>query len=242
MKDQNRKSSLSSGILLLTIGGIFTAIGIAVTVIVIGGLIKIRIGDVGVSVFMPIFMILALLGFGITALIIGGKKIYSRIRQSTTYRYGKESTATITDYKTASFGRGGNTRKRYALVLSCDDGKTFTTDYLYDVNEFYYLKKLKNVNVKTDGNFLIVCESFPKDIYKVDSKYGIELEFYKQKPVKILLILWVAFVLTAFIFLIASFFIRNSTVTTAAIITLFTVHFPFAVPLSIFLIRFIRKK
>lgn len=158
MKNRNRKSSLSSGILLLTIGGIFTAIGIAMTVIVISGLIKIGIGDIGPGILMPIAMISALLGFGITGLVMGSRQVYSRTRQSITYRYGKESTATIIDYKSASFGRGGNTRIRYALILFYDNVKAFTTDYLYDVNEFNYLKKLKNVNVKTNGNFLTVCE------------------------------------------------------------------------------------
>ena len=46
MKNKNRKSSLSSGILLFTLGGIFTAIGITMTVIVIRGLIK-SASDVG---------------------------------------------------------------------------------------------------------------------------------------------------------------------------------------------------
>lgn len=241
MKNKNRKSSLSSGILLFTLGGIFTAIGITMTVIVIRGLIK-SASDVGAGILLPIVMILALLGFGITALVMGGKQIYSRIRQSITYRHGKENTATIINYKTASFGRGGNTRRRYALVLSYDDGKTFKTDYLYDVNEFNYLKKLKDVSVKTSGKFLTVCEPFPKNIYKVDSNYGIELEFYRQKPVKILLILWRAFFLVAFIFLIISFFIKNSSVTTAAIITIFAVNFPFVIPLSIYLIQWIIRK
>ncbi len=178
MKNKNRKSSLSSGILLFTLGGIFTAIGITMTVIVIRGLIK-SASDVGAGILLPIVMILALLGFGITALVMGGKQIYSRIRQSITYRHGKENTATIINYKTASFGRGGNTRRRYALVLSY---------------------------------------------------------------VKILLILWRTFFLVAFIFLIISFFIKNSSVTTAAIITIFAVNFPFVIPLSIYLIQWIIRK
>ena len=83
MKNKNRKSSLSSGILLFTLGGIFNAIGITMTVIVIRGLIK-SASDVGAGILLPIVMILALLGFGITALVMGGKQIYSRIRQSIT--------------------------------------------------------------------------------------------------------------------------------------------------------------
>ena len=56
MKNKNRKSSLSSGILLFTLGGIFTAIGITMTVIVIRGLIK-STSDVGAGILLPIVMI-----------------------------------------------------------------------------------------------------------------------------------------------------------------------------------------
>lgn len=246
MKNENRKTSLSTGIFLLTIGGIFTALGIAFTVIVIKGLIKEGFRDIGAGILMPTAMILALLGFGTTALVMGGKQVYLRIKQSRTFRRGEYSTAKMVDYKRASFDKGGNTRFRYALVLSYKVGgenKTFTTDYLFDVNEFKYLKTLDRIKIRTNGNFAVVCENFPKNIYKVDSYYGIELAFFRQKPVAVLLRLWLVFFLAAFIFLIASFFIKNSAVSTAAITVLFAVHFPFVIPLAIYLIKwFCRKK
>lgn len=244
MKNSNRKSSLSSGILLFTVGSIFTAIGVALIVITIKGIIEYGLSMIGVGIVMPIIFILAFFGFGITALTMGGKQIYFRIRQRITYNQGKEIIAQIVDYKSASFSKGHNLRKRYALILEYkEDGenKTFTTDYLYDVNEFRYLKELDSIKVKVDSNFVTVCESFPKDIYKVDSTYGIEVEFFKQKPVTVLIRLWMIFFIVAFMFLIISFFVRNSTVTSVAIISLFSVHFPFAIALAIYLIKWFNR-
>lgn len=245
MKDSNRKSSLSTNILLLICGSVFTALGTAILVIVIKGIVEVGIGAIGIGIIIPIAFILALFGFGITALIMGGKIIYLRIKQNRTYSNGKILTAQITDYKSTSFSKSGNLRIRYALVLSYnDDGenKTFSTDYLYNVNEYRYLKKLKSVKVKINKNFVVICEQFPKDIYEVDSTYGIEKSFYKQKPVKILMRLWVVFFLFALIFLIISFFIKNTTVTTIAIRTIIAIHFPFVIPLAIYLIKWINQK
>ncbi|MDE6189921.1 MAG: hypothetical protein K2G37_06575 [Clostridia bacterium] len=244
MKNSNRKSSLSSGILLVLVGGIFTAIGVALFVIVIKGIVEYGISAIGAGIFMPIIFILAFLGFGITALTMGGKGIYLRVRQSITHVRGKEIIAQIVDCKTASFSKGHNIRIRYALVLAFnEDGedKIFTTDYLYDVNEFRYLKELDGIKVKVDNNFVTVCEPFPKDIYKVDSTYGIEMAFFRQKPVKILLRLWIILFFAAIIFLIASFFIKNSAITLMAIIILFSIHFPFVIPLAIFLIKWFKR-
>lgn len=230
---------------MLIIGSIFTTIGIALFVITIKGIISVGISTIGWGIIMPVILILAFFGFGITALVIGGKKLYARIKQSITYRRGKESTAQIIDYKSASFDKGGNTRKRYALILAYKDNnedKIFTTDYLFDVNEYIYLQKLRNIKVKIDGNFVTVCEPFPNDIYKVDSIYGIEIAFFKQKPVAILTRLWIVFFVAALLFLIASFIIGNSTVTKAAIITIFAVHFPFVIPLAVYLIKWLNRK
>lgn len=245
MKDGNRKSSLTTNILLLICGSVFTALGTAILVIVIKGIVEVGIVAIGIGIMMQIAFILALFGFGITALIMGGKVIYLRIKQNITYNKGKISTAQIVDYKSISHGRSGNLRVRYSLVLSYNydgENKTFTTDYLYDVNEYRYLRKLKNVKIKINKNFVVICEQFPKDIYKVDSTYGIERTFYKQKPVKILMLLWIIFFLFALIFLIISFFIKNTTVTTIAIRTIIAIHFPFVIPLAIYLIKWINQK
>ncbi|MDE6303038.1 MAG: hypothetical protein K2M36_05575, partial [Clostridia bacterium] len=194
MEVKRRNYSIGNIVLFLTIGGVFTALGISLLAITFDGVIKYGIAVIGAGIIMPIILILALLGFGITALVMGGKQIYLWIRGSITLKRGKDATAKIVGHKSASFGKNANTRKRYALVLSYNNGeenKTFTTDYLFDINEFRYLSRLECIKVKIDGNFISVCEPFPKDIYKVDSTYGIELAFYKQKPVAILLRLWV---------------------------------------------------
>ena len=95
MKQSNKKSSVLTGILMFTVGGIFTAVGIAMLVIIIMGIIKVGISEIGVGILMPIAMIVALFGFGITALVMGGKNIYLWIRQSKTYSFGKETTACV---------------------------------------------------------------------------------------------------------------------------------------------------
>ena len=244
MKNSNKKSSLSSGILLFAAGGIFTAIGVALFVMTIKGVAEYGISEIGTGIIMPIIFMLAFFGFGITALTMGGKQIYLRIRQRITYDRGREVIAQMEDYKSASFGKGHNLRIRYALVLVYnEDGenKTFTTDYLYDVNEFGYLKELDCIKIKVDNNFVAVCESFPKDIYTVDSTYGIETAFFKQKPVTVLLRLWAIFFIAAIVFLIVSFFVGNRAITLVAIIIIFSVHFPFVIPLAIYLIKWLTR-
>ncbi len=246
MSKEIKKRNYSVGpiALMLIVGSIFTAIGIALIVITISGLIEHGIGMIGAGIIGSIVFILAFMGFGITALVMGGRQIYRWVRENRTKKYGKESTAKIVDYKSASFSKSANTRIRYALILAYnDDGedKVFTTDYLFDVNEFKYLKGLESVKIKIDGNFVTVCEPFTKDIYKVDSTYGIELEFYKQKPVTILLRLWVVFFFIAFAFLIASLVVWKDLVI-VAIVIVFTIHFPFAIPLAVYLIKWIRRK
>ena len=176
MEVKRRNYSIGTIALLLTVGGVFTALGIALLVITFDGVIKYGIAVIGAGIIMPIVLILALLGFGITALVMGGKQIYLWIRGNITLKRGIDATAKIVGHKSASFGKSTNTRRRYALILSYNNGeedKTFTTDYLFDINEFRYLSRLECIKVKMGGNFIAVCEPFPKDIYKMDSNYGI---------------------------------------------------------------------
>lgn len=244
MVNRNKKS-ISDFVLLLTNGSIFTMLGIAIMGITIDGLIQYDISVIGVGIILPIILTLALLGFGITALVMGGKQITLRIRENKTYTQGKSATAQITGCKSASFSQKRNTRIRYALTLSYNDGekdKIFTTDYLFDVNEFKYLNKLEKIKIKIDGNFVVVCETFPKDIYMLDSNYGVEIAFYKQKPVAVLLRLWAMFFFIALAFLIVSMVTENSTCIQIALIIIFAVHFPFAIPLAIYLIKWFNRK
>ncbi len=243
---KRRRYCVSEIALQLTVGGIFTALGIAISVNAIKGLIKYgTISDLGPAIILPIIIILALMGFGMTALIMGGKQIYLWIRENRTREKGIESLARIIDYKRASFGKRTNTNIRYALVLSYNDGgvdKTFTTDYLFDINEFRYLKELEEVKIKIDGNFVIVSEKFTEEIYKLDSVYGIERAFFKQKFVKILLRVFGILLFASIIFLIASMLLENGTLVKAAMITFGVVNFGCIVPLAVSLIRWMMRK
>lgn len=244
MAGKKRYYSVSTIVLLLTLGGIFTALGIALTAIIIDGFIKVGITELGVGILMPIALICALWGFGIMALVFGGKQIYFWIRMIKTQKCGINAVAKIIDRKYSSSAKKRNTRIRYALVLSYNDGtenKKFTTDYLYNINEYRYLRGLTSINIKIDGNFVAITEPFPEEIYKLDS-YGIDKDFYKQKPVAILLRLWLVFFLISIAFLILCIVVGNSVYTEAAIIILFTIHFPFAIPLAIYFIKWIRRK
>ena len=242
---KRRHYSVGPIILMLTVGSIFTAIGIALVVIMISSLIKVNFIGIDAFIIVPFILIIALLGFGGVALYMGGKEVYLWIREHRTKRRGNDATAIITDYKCASFSKGGNTNKRWALILSYKDGgenKTFTTDYLFEINEFKYLRKLPKIKIKIDGDFVAVTEPFTEDIYKLDSRYGIEKAFFKQKPVAILLRLWMVFFFIALAFLIISMVIGNSVCMQIAIPVIFAVHFPFVIPLAILLIKWFSRK
>jgi len=245
MEVKKRHYSILSIALLLIVGSIFTALGIALAIITLDGIFKYGIAQIGVGIIMPIVLISALLGFGTSALVMGGKQIYLWIRERKAKKYGRDATAQIVDFKSASFGKRTNTRIRYAFVLTYTDGeenKKFTTDYLYDINEFKYLKGLESLKIKVDGNFVTISESFPREIYKLDSTYGIEIAFYKQKPVAVLIRLWSVCFLIVLAFFIVSIIIGNGVVTKVAIILLFAVHFPFAIPLAFYLIKWFNRK
>ena len=174
MKNPNRKSSLFGGIIKFTLGIVITAIGIAVMVMRIKDIISYNNSES--EAVTQIILSLVFVGFGIFFIVLGSKNFYLRILQSKTFRLGKEVTAKITDYKSMSPREGRNTCIRFAFVLFYNDGisdKTFTTDYMYDVNEYNYLMRFEKVKIKFYNDFATICEPFPKDIYKVDSNYGI---------------------------------------------------------------------
>ncbi len=245
MEVKKRNYSIMTIAVLLIIGSIFMALGIAISVIIIAGLINTGITHIGAGIIMPILLVLALIGFGITALVMGGKQIYLWIKELKTKKYGRDGTAQIIDYRSASFSEKINTRIRYALVLLYKDGgenKKFTTDYLYDINEFRYLKGLESIKIKINESFVTINEPFSRDIYKLDSTYGIEIAFYKQKPVATLFRLWRILFLISIVFFIVSIIVKNGDLTKVAIILLFTVHFPFVIPLAVYLIIWIKRK
>ncbi len=247
MNEKVKKKNYSIGTiaLLIIVGSIFVALGIAILEIAIDGIIRYGIAGIGVGILMPIVLILALLGFGITAIVMGSKQIYLWVSQNKTIKYGRDATAKIIDYTSASHSRRVNNCIRYSFTLSYNDNgetKAFKTDYLYDINEFRYLKELDKVKIKINGKFVVINECFTKEIYKLDSTYGIEKEFFKQKPVAILLRLWPLCFFISMFLLFVSLGIGNSTFATIAIILVFTIHFPFVIPLAIYLIKWFRRK
>lgn len=244
-KVKNRNYSISSIALLLIVGSIFMAVGIAILGITLNGLIEYGITLIGIGIIMPIVLIIALLGFGIMAIVMGSKQIYFWVMQSKTLKYGRDATAKIVDYSSASFTKNTNNKLRYSFTLSYNDSgtnKNFKTDYIYDINEFKHLKELDRIKIKIHGNFVAICETFTEDIYKLDSTYGIEIAFFKQKPVSILFKLWMVFFLIALILLFVSLGIGNGTFMSVSLIFLFTIHFPFAITLAIYLIKWLKRK
>ena len=232
-------------IFLFVVGSIFTALGITIIKIAIENILKHDISIIGASIILPFILVAALLAFGIYALLMSGKQIYLWIRESKTQKNGKESTAQIVDYRSASFSKRSNNRIRYSLTLSYTEGgvnKIFKTDYIFDINEFRYLQELKSVKIKIDGNFVTVCEPFAKDIYILDSTYGIEIAFFKKKSVAILLRLWITFFFIALAFLIVSLVIGKGSLLEAAFIILSVINIPFVVPLIVLLIKWFIKK
>lgn len=247
MKKSNRRTPLYDGIILLSLGLFVTALGIALLIISI----KDSISNDNSKLVAQIIVSLVVVGLGIIPIVFSGKKIYLRIRQSKTQKTGKETTAKITDYRTTggrTVGGAGEGRMlpiRYAFILSYNDGvtdKTFMTDFIYDINEYEYLMKLNKVKINFNGDFAIISEPFPKDIYKVDSRYGIDSKFFKQKKIKIMFSLWAILFVAALSFLIASIILENETAILASIILLPNMNVPFMVALAIYLVKWYTKK
>ena len=76
----------------------------------------------------------------------------------------------------------------------------------------------------------------------LDSRYGIERAFFKQKPVKILSRLWLICFIAAFVFLIVSIVIENSICAKIAVPIIFIIHIPFAIAFAVYLIKWFRRK
>lgn len=104
------------------------------------------------------------------------------------------------------------------------------------------MKELEEVKIKIDGNFVIVSEKFTEEIYKLDSVYGIERAFFKQKFVMIMLRVFGILLFASIIFLIASMLLENGTLVKAAMITFGVVNFGCIVPLAVSLIRWMMRK
>ncbi len=240
-----RRYSIGGIAIKLIVGGVFTSLAIALVVLIISNVIKHGFAQIGAAIILPLLLILIMLVFGCLGLYMGGKDIYRIIKGRNTDKFGINSTAKIVYYKSAHYSKNSNTNIRYSLVLSyydCGEEKTFTTDYLFDINEFRYLQELDCVKIKIHKNFVNVCEEFSEDIYVLDSRYGIERAFFKQKSVKILSRLWLICFIAAFVFLIVSIVIENSICAKIAVPIIFIIHIPFAIAFAVYLIKWFRRK
>ncbi len=242
---KRRHYSIINIVFPFIIGSIFIALAIGILVSIIKSYIKFD-GAFDWFTLVPIVLFVILpISLGSVALYFAGKDVYHWIMEFKTKKRGFETTAYITDYKTVSHNKRQNTR--YSLVLSYkdenNDTKTFKTNYIFEINEFKQLRALNNIKVKVYKNFVAVVEPFTEDTYKLDSKYHIELEFYKQKPVAITLKIWRICCIAAIILLIISIILtttlNNGIYLIISVGLLFAANMPFAIILSIYLIRWI---
>ncbi len=247
--DRKRYSVLDI-VMLLIIGSVFVAVGVAVlTNIIVSALRPPRASyNAAIIILVLIFGLLPIV-FGSIPLVMSGKQIYGWIRLNKAKKSGFETTARINDYKIVSHSKRGNMNKRYALTLSYSvDGisKKFTTDYIFDINEFRYLRKLDKIKVKVDGNFVAVTEPFTEDIYKLDPKYEIELAFYKQKPVAKVMKIWRILCSIAlawlFIGIVLTIVLNNGIYFLTGVIALLASNIPFAIIFAVFLIKWLKGK
>lgn len=253
-KEVERKHYNKSTIIMLTFcGSIFFALAIGVLVNIIRSLFRteVRVAT-GWFVIVPILLFVVLpMVFASIAYYNAGKEIYHWYRENKTKKQGYDTTAKIIDYKVVCYKNTVN--KRYALTLSYKDNgeiKTFTTNYIFDINEFRYLKSLDEIKIRVNGDFATVVEPFTEDIYKLDSKYEIENDFYRQKKVFITLKIWRWTSIPAVIFLFVSIVLtcvfNKGIYFMIGAILLVGVNIPIMIAMAIFLIKWIwgndRKK
>lgn len=240
-----RYYSKSTVVFLTIIGSVFVALAVGIFSALVDGCI--RAGFTWfVSVPFTLFVVLPFT-FGMLALSIAGKDVYHWIMEIKAKKHGVETVARIVDCKTVSYNYRSNTR--HALVLSYQDNsetKTFTTNYIFDLNELRHLRRVKNIKVKVYKNFVVVTESFAEDVYKVDPTFHIELSFYQQKPVAMTLKVWRICCLLAIAWLVVAIILTtilsNGLYLISAVCLLFFANMPFAVVLAIYLIRWIWGK
>ena len=246
--DKRKRHSVLTIVLFLIVGCIFIALGTGIFIALISSLIKSERSASDIYVIVPLILLVLLpIAFGSMPLIMAIKQIYYIVREKKANKSAIETTARILDYKAVRYN--GKQNKWYALKLVYflnGEQKTFTTDYLYDINELTYLRSLSHIKIKVNGNFVVVAEAFSKDIYKIHSKYGIPIEFFEQSTVKKTLRIWQTLVLIAITFFIISIVLtttlHNGIYLMTGAIILFAVNIPFIIILVICLIKWIKSK
>lgn len=242
-----RRHSIGTSVILLIAGCIFIALGIGVLIALVSSLITADKSTINIAIVVPIILFVILpIAFGVIPLVMAIKQIYYIVREKKANKSDIETTARIYDYKIVSYKGIQNKRFALKLVYNLNGEKKFTTDYLFDINEFKYLQSLGQIKIKVDGNFVTVTEPFPEDIYKVDSVYGIPLEFYEQGIVKKGLFTWRILCPIAIVWLIISIVLttvlHNGIYLITGVIILFVTNFPIAIILAIYFIIWLKRK
>ena len=178
-------------------GGVFVALGVALVVREIESLIKnaqtVKPSFGGVILFTVLTLMLFV--FGGMPLYIALRDVYHWVMTSITKKRGEISYATIVDSRCISQGgkAGPNINLSYAFELLYEkDGekKIGKTDTVYDINEYKYLKSLPQVRIKIYKNYVVIDEEFRYEIYKLNSRYGIDKKYFVEKPFSTILNVW----------------------------------------------------
>lgn len=235
-------------ILMLSVGSVFVALGVGVCIALISSVLRADPADVGFFIVVPIILwVLIPITFGAVALVMGGKPLYHLIKTKQTLQRGLATTARLVDYKTVS--HHGRLNRRFALKLAYalnGEPKTFTTDYVFDVNELKYLKSLSQIPVKVSGNFVAVAANFPDEIYQIVPRYEIPVAFFQQSIVrKTLRIFWrlcPMMMLGLLAAIVLTCVWHNGVYLVTAAIIFVAFNLPFALILAVCLIKWLRRK
>ena len=245
-KKTSKQYGIPTTIFFLVLGGVFISVGIGVIIAVISSVVKAN-DFAGGAALIPLFLFgLLPLAAGTFAAVSGGKRIYLRVKSRWAEQSGADGTAIIVGSKSVRYRANVNCRY-YSLTLKYKDGdeyKTFTTDYIFDRNEFRHLKSLKSIRIKTDGGFVVVAEDFAEDIYKIHPVYGVETKFFKQKPVAKILSVWrvlcIIAIVLLFISIILTTVLKDGIYLIVGASVLVGVNLPVAIILAVYLIKWIK--
>lgn len=189
--------SIAKIIMLSICGGIFVTLGIAMFVTVVNDIIKNVQNGMSFDFSILLFGIITLMffGFGGGALYFALKDVYNWIMLRLTKKRGDECEAVIMNKRGISQGgkAGPNINRYFGFDLSyVKDGvqKRAKTDTIYDINEMRYLTSLPQVKVKVYKNYVVIDEEFRYEIYKVDSRYGLDKKYFTEKPFSTILKIW----------------------------------------------------
>lgn len=203
MKKQGRVRLELSTILMLLVSLFFLALGITLLINLIVDAVK-----TGKFAAVGLIMTLPCLGFGIGFFVMSIKAFIRYIKGKLALSYGEEGFCSIIGTKVVAINYRGN--HWFALQLKYtvrEEEKTFTTDYLFHPDEVTHLNKLKQISMIERKGFVVITESFSKDLYQ--TVMGIPKEYIKEKPYSTLINLMAFFSFLGLLVLVLEFIFQN---------------------------------